>query len=306
MEETGCIMLDDETRLHFPSSGSAELPLLFEPQLLRCRAAGPAGHGLNVLLDTGTDPSAIDLKLARRLGLRLGEFALGQDATSNTVPFTETVLPWLRLGDIQLRNLFALAVDLSGAPFEVDVVLGYNVLRQVVLHVDYCQRKLSLSHPDLGGTALAAADVLLPLTFFEHFPALTDVLLDETLLLPLVTIDTGSNGGLTLGPDLAARLGLRPDAARARPGQGSGFYSTTDTLVSGQASMLQVGPFELHNIALDTPGSSAGDLGRTGRANMGNRLLSRFACITLDYERAVCGFTQRAAAQVSRSSSARK
>lgn len=298
-------MLDDETRLHFPSSGSTELRLLFEPQLLRCQAAGPAGDWLNVLLDTGTDPSAIDLKLARRLGLRLGEFALGQDATSNTVPFTETVLPWLRLGDMQIRNLFALAVDLSGAPFAVDVVLGYNVLRQVVLQVDYCQHRLCLSHPDLGGATLAAAEVLLPLTFFEHFPALTDAVLDD-MLLPLVTIDTGSNGGLTLGPDLAARLGLRPDAARARPGQGSGFYSTTDTLVSGQASMLQVGPFELHNIALDTPGSSAGDLGRTGRANMGNRLLSRFACITLDYERAVCGFTQRAAAQVSRSSSARK
>lgn len=299
-------MLDDETRLHFPSSGTSKLPLLFEPQLLRCRAAGPAGNWLNVLLDTGTDPSAIDLSLARRLGLRLGDFALGQDATSNTVPFTETVLPWLRLGDMQIRNLFALAVDLSGAPFGVDVVLGYNVLRQVVLHVDYDQHSLCLSHPDLGGTALAAADVLLPLTFFEHFPAFTDAVLDEKLLLPLVTIDTGSNGGLTLGPDLAARLGLQPDAALAQPGQGSGFYSTTDRLVSGQASVLRLGPFDLHHIALDTPGSSAGDLGRTGRANMGNRLLSRFACITLDYERAVCGFTQRAPAQVRRSSSARK
>ncbi len=285
-------MLDDRTCLHFPTSGIVEVPFLFEPQLLRCIAAGPSGKPLTVLLDTGTDPSAVDLGLARRLGLRLGDFALGQDATGDDVPFTETILPWLRLGDVQLRNLFALALDLSTAPFQVDVVLGYNVLRRLVLQVDYMRRVVRLGHPDLGTAMLSASEVCLPLTFFEHFPSLKNITIGDEVHVPLVTIDTGSNGGLTLGPDLALRLGLRHDAETITLAQGAGFFSGDSAVVCGTAPLMRFGPFALHNVELDTAGSGAGDLRRAGRANMGNRLLARFASFTLDYERALCAFNQ--------------
>jgi hypothetical protein len=275
------------TRLVFPSSGTVALPLLFEPQLLRCTAAGPGGPPLTVLLDTGTDPSVIDLRLARRLGLRLGDFALGRDALSDGVPYTETVVPWLRLGDLYLRDLFALAVDLSTAPFEVDIVLGYNVLWQVVLHIDYLRRVVRLTHPDLGTPPLSAAGALLPLTFAEHFPALTNVTLCETILLPLVTLDTGSNASLTLGPDLAAQF-LPSLAAAAYSARGTGFAGESCATVCSQADSMQVGPFSLRTVDLDAPGSGAGDLRQAGRANIGNRLLSRFASVTLDYGRKLC------------------
>jgi len=287
-------VLEDMTRLVFPSNGAVELPLLFEPQLLRCSAAGPGGPPLTVLLDTGTDPSVIDLRLARRLGLRLGDFALGRDALSDGVPYTETVVPWLRLGDLYLRDLFALAVDLSTAPFEVDIVLGYNVLWQVVLHVDYMRRMVRLTHPDLGTPALSDAGALLPLTFAEHFPALTNVTMCETIQLPLVTLDTGSNASLTLGPDLAAQFHLTPLAAAASSAQGTGFAGESCATVCGQADSMQVGPFSLRAVELDAPGSGAGDLRQVGRANIGNRLLSRFASVTLDYGRKLCALERAA------------
>ncbi len=280
-------MLDDRTRLYFPAGGSTEIPLLFEPQVLRCQAAGPGGRPLTVLIDTGTDPSAIDLNLARRLGLRLGDFALGQGATSDAVPFTETVLPWLRLGELTLRDLYVLAVDLSGSPFAVDLVLGYNVLPRLVLHIDYARRMLRLNHPDLGLPAPSARGAQLPLTFFEHFPALANITLAQDVQLPLATIDTGSNGGLTLGPDLAARLGLRREAQAVTLARGMGFGGGCEVL-RGQADQVRIGPFALRDIDLDTPGDGAGDLQRLGRANIGNRLLARFASMTLDYERRLC------------------
>ncbi|MEI7772738.1 MAG: retropepsin-like aspartic protease, partial [Chloroflexales bacterium] len=156
-------MLDDRTRMIFPASGEAALPLLFTPQVLRCVAAGPGGHPLTVLLDSGTDPSAIDLGLARRLGLRIGDFALGSDAASDSVPFTETVLPWLRLGDLTLRDLYTVAVDLSRAPFKVDLVLGYNVLSSLTLSVDYAGGCLYLRHPDIEPPPPGPSGVALPL-----------------------------------------------------------------------------------------------------------------------------------------------
>ncbi|MCU0491651.1 MAG: retropepsin-like domain-containing protein [Chloroflexaceae bacterium] len=280
-------MLDDRTQLLFPASGTTLLPLLFEPQVLRCVAAGPGGRPLTVLLDTGTDPSAIDLGLARRLGLRLGDFALGHDAASDAVPFTETVLPWLRLGDLVIRDLYALAVDLRHMPFAVDLVLGYNILPRLVFTVDYARRTLRLSHSDLDSPAPSERGARLALSFFEHFPALSNLLLDDGVTLPLATIDTGSNGGLTLGHDLAARLGLRAGALGTRRGQGASFGGGCEVL-RGTARHMQLGPFALANVDLDAPTARAGDLSRAGRANIGNRLLSRFARLTLDYERRVC------------------
>lgn len=264
------------------------MPLVFEPKVLRCHARGPCGAPLTVLLDTGTDPSAIDLRLARRLGLRIGEFAPGQCAATHEVPFTETILPWLQLGDITLHNVFALALDLQLIPFPVDIVLGYNVLCQLVLHIDYVQRQLVLLHPDLGmpeGTG-----EVFPLTFFEHFPSLTNVQVGKDLLLPVATIDTGSNGGLTISPDLAAIMGLQRTAKDVTIGTGSGFGGQCEIL-QGFAESLSIGPFTLDKVALDTPNTVSGDFSRRGRANIGNGILARFATVSLDYQRKLCRFT---------------
>lgn len=283
-------MLDDSTRIIFPASGVADLPLLFAPQVLRCVAAGPGGHPLTVLIDTGTDPSAIDLGLARRLGLRLGDFALGSDAASDSVPFTETVLPWLRLGDLLLRDLYAVAMDLSRAPFKVDLVLGYNVLANVTLNVAYAQGRMSLHHPDIEPPPPSPTGALLPLAFVDHFPALANLHLScagRQQALPLVTIDTGSNGALTLGRDLAACAGLYHSDEQAIAGHGHGFTSGAAVLTGAHAS-IQLGPFDLHDVEIDAPLGGPGDLGRAGRANLGNRLLARFARMTLDYRRGVC------------------
>lgn len=284
-------MLDDRTKLLFPASGAATLPLLFAPRVLRCVAAGPGGHPLTVLIDTGTDPSAIDLGLARRLGLRLGDFALGSDAASDRVPFTETTLPWLRLGELTLRDVYMLAVDLSGAPFKVDLVLGYNVLSHLALTVDYARGAIHLRHPDLEPEQPAPGGAAIPLTFFEHFPAIAGATLaagdgHPPLELPLLTIDTGSNGALTLSPDLAERAAHLLDDPWVA-GAGRGFVAGCDVL-QGVAAGLRIGPFSLGDVALDTPEGNAGDLGRRGRANLGNGVLARFGRVTLDYRREVC------------------
>lgn len=285
-------MLDDRTRLNFPASGATAVPLLFVPQVLRCMAAGPGGHPLRVLLDTGTDPSAIDLQLARRLGLRLGEFAKGSDAASDTVRFTESVLPWLRLGELELRDLYVLALDLSRAPFAVDLVLGYNVLCQLGLTIEYAAGHLHLRHPDLELPAPGPNGADLPLRFFEHFPALADTRLHcasaATLDLPFLTIDTGSNGALTLSADLATQAGL----CQAHPTadeQGRGFVGEV-AIRRGIVQALHFGPFTLREVEFDAPERAGGDLGRSGRANLGNRLLARFSRVSLDYRRGRCVF----------------
>lgn len=278
-------MLDDQTQLEFPASGLTDVPLVWQPQVVRCGAAGPGGRPLMVLIDTGTDPSAIDLTLARRLDLRIGDFALGSDAASDAVPFTETVLPWLRIGELTLRNLYLMAVDLSHAPFPVDIVLGYNVLHQLNLTINYATQTLRLCHPDLTPPPPGPNGATLPLRFFEHFPAITARVTAPQPAGLLLTIDTGSNSALTLSPDLAAAVGLNARATPAATGHG---FAAAAPVALGMAVDLQLGPFHLRDVAVDVPTTSHGDLGRRGRANAGNRLLSRFRRVTLDYRREVC------------------
>jgi Aspartyl protease len=277
-------MVDDQTKLVFPLQGITTLPLGAPEELICCVAAGPGGYPLRVLLDTGTDPSAVDAGLARRLALRTGGSGVGQGAASDAVPFTEAVLPWLRLGDLLIRDLFAPALDLSGLPFQIDVVLGYNVLRQVALRVDYRRRLLELAHPDVGAPSSPHA-IALPLVFFEHFPALRDLEV-EGRRIPLATIDTGSNVALTVGPDLAVELGLLPDAADITTARGTGFGGDSE-VIRRRCRQLRLGPFDLGEVELDTHLGAGGDFGRAGRANIGNRLLARFAAIALDYERRI-------------------
>jgi aspartyl protease len=275
-------VVEDQTKLEFRGQGSTTLPLCAPEELICCIAAGPGGYPLHVLLDTGTDPSAVDARLARRLALRTGGSGVGQGAASDEVHFTEAELPWLRLGDLVIRDLFAPALDLIGLPFRVDIVLGYNVLRQVALRIDYRQRQVTLAHPDLGAPCADRA-VALPLAFFEHFPALNDLEI-EGRRIPLATIDTGSNGALTVGPDLAAALGLQPGAAEVTQARGAGFGGGGEVL-RRRCRHLRIGPFDLGEVEVDAHLGAVGDLGRAGRANIGNRLLSRFAAVSLDYQR---------------------
>ena len=192
------------------------------------------------------------------------------------------MLPWLRLGDLTIRDLFAPALDLSGLPFQIDVVLGYNVLRQLTLRIDYRRHLLTLAHPDVGAQATPGG-VALPLVFFEHFPALRDLTIAGQPI-PLATLDTGSNAALTLGPDMAIKLGLRSGHDGVWIASGSGFGGGAAVL-RGRRQPLQLGPFNLADVELDSPAVLRGDLSRAGRANIGNRLLARFAAIALDYER---------------------
>ncbi len=280
-------MVDDRTTLEFPSSGLTRIELCPPEGLICCIAAGPGGHALRVLLDTGTDPSAIDARLARRLALRTGGSGLGQGAVSDQVAFTEAELPWLRLGELTIRNLFAPALDLRVLPFQIDIVLGYNVLRHLVLRIDYRERQILLAHPDVGAPRSETA-IDLPLVFFEHFPALLDIEADS-IHIPLATLDTGSNSALTVAPDLAAELGVYSGADGVTLVQGAGFGGG-GAVLRRTCREVRVGPFRLADVELDAPSGSEGDLGRAGRANIGNRLLALFAAVTLDYQRRVLTF----------------
>jgi hypothetical protein len=77
---------------------------------VRVNGKGP----FNMMVDTGTDASAIDLVTARELGLKLdpiGRKASGRGTSVNLA--YETKLPFVEVGGLSAKNLAAAAIDLS-------------------------------------------------------------------------------------------------------------------------------------------------------------------------------------------------
>jgi hypothetical protein len=104
---------------------------------------------LNMMLDTGTDPSGIDVTTARELGLKLeplGKPATGGGTDVNLTYYTKLAV--VEVGGLTVKNLETLAIDLSkiserlGKPLHG--VLGHSLLNGRVVQIDYPNRKMRI------------------------------------------------------------------------------------------------------------------------------------------------------------------
>src|SRR5260221_10348160 len=100
-----------------------------------------------MLLDTDTDPSAIDLATARELGLKLDARsfpASGGGTEASLVQLTR--LANVELGGVIAKDVVAGAVDLKklAAKLErpINGVLGYSFLKDRIIQIDYAKSRL--------------------------------------------------------------------------------------------------------------------------------------------------------------------
>jgi hypothetical protein len=163
------------------------------------------GRPLVMLLDTGVDPSVIDLEAARVLGLSLeapaGEAAGVGEGEAAIIP---TTVRGLRLGELDVPAVEAVAMDMSplraryGQP--LDGVLGYSFLSSRIVVIDYVDDAVSILDAAADAAALTATCRLSWRTPLVSFA-------DDTIpVIPVrfgdvegpASIDTGSNGTIGL------------------------------------------------------------------------------------------------------------
>src|SRR5580765_3811782 len=99
-----------------PQAGSPIAEVAFEflhnQVVLQVELGGP--DPFNMLLDTNTDPSAIDLAIARQLGLKLsGKGKQGTGGGSDVNLAYETKLPLVKVGALTARDVDAAAINLG-------------------------------------------------------------------------------------------------------------------------------------------------------------------------------------------------
>lgn len=128
-----------------PPVASVEIPFQLQQGYLIV-AHGSLGNlsRLNFLIDTGTDPTAVDVRIAKKLRLtgRPHELVLLNEITD----VRETVLPSLQLGPIRAESVPAMIQDLSA--FEaasgerIDAIIGFGVLSRSSFSINYQSKKI--------------------------------------------------------------------------------------------------------------------------------------------------------------------
>ena len=235
------------------------------------------------LLDTGAATSIVDTRVADKLNISIHGIAKMR-GVGGDVDGQQVRPQFLRIGTIRLErpNLISLPMSgvSSGLGREIDGLLGWDILRQYVVEIDYAAARLMFHD---------SADFNPP-SEMESIPMPTDAtpLVRAHLLFSnhdpaggLFQLDTGFSSAIRVNRDFTDRHQLLQAAAPTVEDQALGTGGA-ETVRRGRAVGLQCGRFVISHPIVSfyrekksTPG------GERSIGNLGGEFLRRFK-VTLD------------------------
>jgi predicted aspartyl protease len=244
----------------------------------------------NMLLDSGTDPSAIDINLARSLGMELTAPATtGTGAGAGSVDVIPTTIKTLQVGNFRARDIDALALDLSalGAKLGMPLhgVLGYSLLQNRIVEIDYPRLRIRVL--DSPGAAEPAISLPMMFTPEDNIPVLRGLEVNGVSLL--ATLDTGSSRTLTLYPAAVSRLGIGSSVDTGSHETGEGFAGKSSYRAFPVSSVaIDSLQFGSQTVFALTTGNRMATSELEPQANIGNGLL-KYCVLRLDYKNKLIG-----------------
>lgn len=258
-----------------------------------------SGAPLRMLLDTGVDPSVIDLRRAETLGLKLDRAAAGvgsgtgETKRATTIP---TTLTGLAVGGHAAAPFDALATDLGdlSAAYgsRLDGILGYSYLNGRIVLIDYPASRLTLFDRRAEAADAVAScrrRWVIPMRMLEgeNWPLIPLRLGDAPAQ---ATLDTGHNGTANLYQRALDLPGVRTALSPAGETRASGFNGDEKRSRWSMAAPIGLGPFRLPPGASVTLADTMGSPD-TSLANAGNQLFAALELkLLLDYKDRRIGF----------------
>jgi hypothetical protein len=257
------------------------------------------GTPLFMILDTGVDPSVIDMARANALGLKIdrtngGEASgVGDAKEARVYPAT---LDGLAIAGHSFAPIDALSMSMETLSVsygrKLDGVLGYSFLSDKIILIEYAQSRLSILDRPADATPkvrLCRQRWTIPLKTFpdDNIPAIPDFRFGKAN--GIISLDTGSNGGISLY-----------QAALSLPGVNAALKETGETTATGARGGTKVktyvlelpvgfGPFTLPAGQAVTVRKPPGT--DTRIANIGNKLFAAMGLkMLLDYKDRVMTF----------------
>ena len=262
--------------------------------IVQVRIAGKGPYSM--LFDTDTDPSAIDLGVAREIGLQLDARsfpASGGGTEANLVRLTR--LPTVELGAVMAKDVAAGAIDLKklsaklGRPAQG--VLGYSFLKDRIVQIDYPASKIRFyndnPYPGIQNSANTVNKIAMPFRY-DGGVVIDSVFINGQKVK--ATLDTGSGETFALTPEGAAIVGL-DDEAQDGPAEKSVGYNGEFESKSGVLKSVRIGRLSLESApAVFWPPKSGHDK-KNYQVNIGNGFFKDYL-MTFDFRGKMVVFEQ--------------
>jgi len=286
----GCLIAGWMVLPTFAADSNLEIPFDFLHNQIVLRGV-LNGHGpYNLILDTGTLASTIDLQVARELGLPLGAEATSEGVGAGHSTGRHTTFVDLQIGGIAVHRLDAAVFDLSGVSRNLGRplhgVLGFSFLDSRITQIDYFQRRIRFykdSPLPLNVHRDDEKSISFPMQFHSQsvLPVLEDCYVNGMRLT--VTLDTGSSLGLVLFPRTIERLGFGELARTGIPLEAAGYLGgarlTKGWVKSVMLKSIDLGAIE---VAYARKGYATYENPDRRGGSIGNAILQDFV-LTLDY-----------------------
>ena len=247
------------------------------------------GQGpFNMLIDTDTDPSAIDTATARGLGLVTGSkgaAATGGGTEVNTV--YPTRLPTVELGTLVARDVTAATIDLTkiseqvGRP--IQGVLGFSFLKDRIVQIDYPNSKLRFfnesPYPRIQMGANMVNQVSYALRREDGVVIIDSVFINNEKMR--ATLDTGSSSSFNLTPEAVALLKLNDEAQPG--GEKSVGYNGEYENKRGILKSVRLGRITVESVQANFWLPQTGHDNKKYHVNIGNGFFQDFV-MTFDFK----------------------
>jgi len=268
-----------------PNGEAVEVPFIFEHDAILVQVRIGQHEPVTMMLDTGADPSAINLSFAQSEDFKLREVH-GQIAGggSDRPRAFLTRLEKVELGSLPARDLEAVAFDLTKIQnrlgIQIQGVLGNNFLAGRVLQIDYPAKVLRFYRSSSALPIAKDGQAVFPFRLDDGNIVMEGVVINGQNAKAM--IDTGSNGTFALTPAAVERYGLTEAASHGRLGTSVGFKGTVQN-TSGKVDRIALGPIEVASPEVVFWGKDAGRDRRPWEVNIGNAFLKDYI-LTLDYQ----------------------
>jgi predicted aspartyl protease len=249
----------------------------------------------NMLVDTNTDPSAIDVATARELGLAVGDKGspvTGGGTEVNTAYITR--LPSVELGSLVIKDVAAATINLAklaermGGP--IHGILGFSFLKDRIIQIDYPNSKLRFfaesPYPRIQFSANTVNTIAFPFKREDGEVMIDSIYVNNEKMR--AALDTGSSGSFSLTPEAVALLKLEDQAQAGESSKSVGYNGEYESK-QGVLKSVRLGRISVESVRADFWLPKTGHDNKKFQVNIGNGFFQDFV-MTFDFKNKVVVF----------------
>jgi predicted aspartyl protease len=249
----------------------------------------------NMLVDTNTDPSAIDTATARELGLAVGDKGgAGTGGGTEVNIVYPTRLPSVELGSFVTKDVAAATTNLTKISERIgraiQGVLGFSFLKDRIIQIDYPNSKLRFfaesPYPRIQFSANTVNSIAFPFKREDGEVIIDSVYVNNEKMR--AALDTGSSGSFTLTPQAVALLKMEEQVAAAETIKSAGYNGEYESK-QGILKSVRLGRISVEGVRADFWLPKTGYDNKKFQVNIGNGFFEDFV-MTFDFKNKIVVF----------------